>query len=51
MLTLDPGYELGSLSDIVFLPSGQPIPQGIAEAIHTYVDLCSEPTSASTKGL
>ena len=33
------------------LRGNQPIPQGIAEAIHAHVDLCSEPTSASTKGL
>ena len=51
MLTFNASYELLSLSDIVLLSSGQHEPQGIAEAIDGHVDLCSEPTSASTEGL
>ena len=51
MLTVNASYELLSLSNIVLLSSGQHEPQGIAKAIDGHVDLCSEPSSAPTKGL
>ena len=51
MPTLNASYEFLSLSNIVLLSSGQHEPQGIAEAIDGHVDLCSEPSSAPTKGL
>ena len=46
-----PVYEFLSLSDIVFLPSGQPESQRVAESVDTDMDLCAEPTSAATEGL
>ena len=51
ILTVHIGYERLGLSDIVLLPSGQSESQRVAEAVDTDMDLCSEPTSATTEGL
>ena len=51
ILTLHTGYELVGLSHIVLLPSSQRESQRIAEAVDTHMDLCAEPTPATTKGL
>ena len=47
---LESGLRIPESSGVtVFLPSGQPYLKGLPRPAH--VDLCSEPTSASTKGL
>ena len=51
ILAIESVYEFLSLSNIVFLPSGQPESQGVAKSVYTDMDLRAEPTSAATESL